>query len=490
MRHSVSHPSMISGGNSRITNARRRHRHYYYRESTRTSSLVHNKNQNSRLSLFRADDSNDVSEDETDDVTEEEDDDDDYDEDGNYSDDSIDFVWEVGNVEADFQALEQAINFENAEFNLLEAERVEMMDAFAKQRRLFLKDLHAFVTRPLRWSLVFVVIQRILQRKSSNHLAQFIARHRLVTLPWDIHFWAIVVLAPILFLQVKKRTMAPPEPMPEELQKLDPEYLPFVTTYHDWEDSETSYRDYVLCLSEQWVSAVKSMAWFGLLRLGCFAAMRMSILSNIIRTVPYFSPTATAFLQFLTRLGAMASIYQFPKLLFQLQREQQPRPVRGDVSALQKLVNAMLRWGLPIGIASDLSQILMAMPKRGLVAFFGMAVAFLSVMEIIYSPSRKPAPPSVEPRKRAMWQRLVLNAVQLICATGAMAFFAIKVTAFFFFNTAPKKMVLLRIPWLQVISNGALLLALIRYVCLIGVLARLRRECTEKVANLPPLSLL
>ena len=411
----------------------------------------------SSLHLFRTDN-------DTRDQTENDEDDNAYDEDGNFSDDSIDFVWEVGDVETDFQVLEQAINFQNADFNLLAAERVEMMDTFAKQRRLFLPDLHAFVTRPLRWSLIFVALQRIVKlRANNNPLASFVARHRLVTLPWDIHFWAMVVVAPILFLQLKKWTMAKPEPMPDDLKGLDSNYLQFVTT--DWEDPETSCRDYVLCLTEQWVSAVQDMAWFGILRLGCFAATRTSVLPNFIRSVPYFPPVTVAILQMLTRIGAMASLYQFPKLLFQLQRQQQPRPKGGDVATLQKLVKSMIRWGMPIGIASDLSQVLLPMSRRGLVAFCGICVAFLSLMELRYSESRKPAPPSNEPRKRNIWPSRIFHAAQLILASGALALvMASACTYFVMISLAKKKLVLPVIPWMLLFSNAALLLAFIRYV--------------------------
>ena len=425
------------------------------------TAIKRNNNNNlisgSRLHLFRTDDG-------TRDTTENDNDDDDYDEDGNISDDSIDYVWEVGNVEADFQALEQAINFQNAEFNLQAAERVEMMDTFAKQRRLFLPDLHAFVTRPLRWSLIFVILQRIITlRANNNPLASFVARHRLVTLPWDIQFWAMVVVAPILFLQLKKFTMAKPEPMPDDLKGLDSNYLQFVTT--DWEDPETSCRDYVLCLAEQWVSAVKGMAWFGLLRLGCFAATYTSVLSHYIRSVPYFPPVTVAILQLLTRIGAMVSLFQFPKLLFQLQRQQQPRPKRGDVVTLQKLIKTMIRWGMPIGIASDLSQVLLPMSRRALVAFCGICVAFLSLMELRYSESRKPGPPSNEPRKRTIWPGRILHATQLMLASGALALVMASACTYFVMSSiAKKKMVLPAIPWMLLFSNTALLLVLIRYV--------------------------
>jgi len=390
------------------------------------------------------------------------------------SNESNDFEWKVGNLEDDFQALEQAIRFENAEANLQEAERIEIMNTFAKQRRLILPDVHKFVTSPLRWSLLFVLLQRLLQHRSSNNpVARFMARHQVLTLPWDIQFWLTVVVAPILFLQFKKWTMPPPIPIPEDLKGLDPEYLRFTTT--DWEEPSTSCRDYVLCLTEQWVSAVKGAAWLGAIRLIFFFATHLPKLSHSIRVLPYFQPTVVALLQLFTRLGAMVSLHQFPKLIFQLERQGQQRPIKGDVAYLQKLVHTMFHWGVPIGIGADLSQVLLGAPKRGLVIFYASAVAILGCMEILFSPSRKPAS-SIKKSKRVIRPGKMITAIQILGASGVLAFFIGKTSLLFLhIFVFKKKLVVPRIPWQQILFNGTLLLAFIRPVCHLRAFSKILR---------------
>ena len=324
-----------------------------------------------------------------------------------------------------------------------------------------LDDVNYALTRILlRWSLWFVVLQRIPRYFfSSNKLARFIVNNHLITLPFDVHFWLVVVLSPMFFLQFKKRTMPPPPPKPQILKDVGPAYAKLYIAKVDWEDPKTSCRDYVLCLAEQWVSAVKGMAWFGLFRLACFVS-RFVRAPSFIRVVPYFPSTTVAFFQILTRLGAMVSLYQFPELLFQLQRKQQPRPVKGDVDFLQKIVKSLFRWGMPLGIASDLSQILMRLSTRSLGVFCGLTIIAMSLVEIMYNKSRKPSQALPKPQRLIQWVEkggMIASGIATFVATSVCFGYTLN------FCVSHGK-VTLRIPWLHLATNGILLGALMRYV--------------------------
>jgi hypothetical protein len=254
--------------------------------------------------------------------------------------------WEAGDVYQDFRVLETAINYSNAEQNLEQMERMETLQHFAKQRRPLIPDVRKFVLNPMALALVLSVL---LQNQKTKVAA------RMITACLDLHFWTAMIASPLLLLLVKKMTAPPPEPMPEEMVDLNPDYLPYVTT--DWEDPDVSCKDHVLFLLEYWSSSVVGMALVGLLgRLIKFPNHRVVWL--------WFSCA-----QLLTRLGAIASLYQYPKQLYKLQRSQQPRPLSLFPALLQPLVRNVFTLA-PFGMASDLAKILVHLQKESLVSLY------------------------------------------------------------------------------------------------------------------------
>jgi hypothetical protein len=181
----------------------------------------------------------------------------------------------------------------------------------------------------------------------------------------DFHFWLVVVMTPLLLLLAKVSTKPPPEPMPEELEALDPEYLEFVTT--DWEDSRISCKDYTLFLLEYMVSAVAGMGLIGVLQ---FFKMIPTVRKN--GTVALW----LALSQLLTRVAVLASVYQYPRQLFELLRPQQPRPVGFFPFALQSLVLNLVAVA-PLGIAFDLLKTLACMQREGVIALYTSISALL-----------------------------------------------------------------------------------------------------------------
>lgn len=236
------------------------------------------------------------------------------------------FEWEAEDVYQDLDRLEQAINLSNAQQNLAHEERIEMMDTFAQQRRPITPDLRHFILAPFGLSLAFAALRK-------SPLSRLPATARM-DLALDVHFWSLVVIAPLLFflLQLRRSRTTDSDDVPSELQGLDPAYYRFLTT-SDWENPKTSCRDYVKCLVEQWTSAVVGMALTGLI---LPASWRLQV-------------------QILTRIAAVAAVHQYPKLLFQLMRKQQPLPLAGRVWAMQLLLGWQV---MPWAVALDLSRLL------------------------------------------------------------------------------------------------------------------------------------
>jgi hypothetical protein len=339
-------------------------------------------------------------------------------EDDDFNDNSTSFwpsdaPWKNDDVYRDLERLETAINMSNAEGNLKHLERIEMMQHFARQRRPLYPDVRDFILAPLGLSLALSILQKYPQTK-------IVAR--LVTTCLDWHFWIAVVTAPILLFIAKKKAMPPPEPMPEDMQDLAPEYWRFVQKYTDWEDPKTSCRDHVLVLLELWTSSVIGMALVGGL--------------SRLRNFPNY-PIIWLWLscaQLLTRLGAVASIYQFPGQIYQLQRDQQPRPLSFFPTILQLLVRNVLRVA-PFGMASDFSKILIHLQRGSLVALYGTFCTILVGASIRLAHSESLSSPI--PKKRSfvdklsylvaftvLWKKPLQNLARSVAAKSVAAQFS------------------------------------------------------------------
>lgn len=264
-------------------------------------------------------------------------------------------AWKVGDVYKDLDRLERAINFANAEQNLKQVERMELLQHFSSARRPLFPDMRKFIITPLGLGLVMRFVRL-------NSTTSFVSR--ICTMGLDFHFWTFVVAAPIFLLAAKKISKAPPEPMPEEIRDLDPEYLSFVTPFIDWESPEKSCRDYVMFLLEFWTSAVACMAVIGALQLLVKLPRHNSVRFWLAVT------------QLFTRIAALASLYQYPKQMFQLQRSKQPRPLGLFPTLMQTLVSCMF-IAAPLGISSDLSKVLVFLQKDSLVALYSSVPAFI-----------------------------------------------------------------------------------------------------------------
>ena len=252
--------------------------------------------------------------------------DDDDDDDG--TDES--YEWQVGNVYDDIDKLSQIITMNQASDHLQQVKRRTLLDYFAAKRRLIRPDFIRFVLGPLA-------------------LASFMAttkKARIIQMGWDMQFWTTTVVAPILLLCIKRRVLPPSDPLPKELEAFEPEYRHFVEHLFDWEDPRKSCRDVVLSLLENWVSSIAGMALFGI----------MILFTN----QQYSQYAVVALLQALTRLGAIASLHQFPKLYYELRH--QPLPLDQNMDRMQRLTRFLFST-TPIGVAADLSKLMAVHPN-------------------------------------------------------------------------------------------------------------------------------
>ena len=260
--------------------------------------------------------------------------------------DKGEYEWEVGDVYEDLRKLEFAITQANAEEDLENMERVEVLKNFANGRRPLDHDVKKFIFMPLGLALL---LSSLMQVPITKPLA------RLITKCFDFQFWALTVSAPIVLLVSKWMSSPEPEPIQDEMKNLSPEYLDFVIT--EREDHRKSCRDHTLFLLEFWTSSVLGCAIGGLLnQLINFPKDRIALL--------WWSCT-----QLLTRLGAIAALHQYPNQLFQLLRPNQPRPIELFPTVLQSFVRHLFLLA-PFSVASDLSKLFVLVRRQSLISLF------------------------------------------------------------------------------------------------------------------------
>ena len=317
-------------------------------------------------------------------------------------DDYDDNDWNVGNVYNDLDLLRREITKSNAEQHLRQVEDRERLDTFAQNRQPLHPNIRRLVLAPLLLSIVLSII------KSSSR--RFSILSRIFTRILDIHFMVVMVVAPMLLLMALRFSMPPPPPRPAELNGLDPEYHRFVLT--DWQDPKTSCSNIVLCLLENWTCAVIGPAI-------AFA----SLLPMAARTSSKGILLTLALCQFITRLGAIASLYQYPKLLYQLRRFHQPRPLDRFTMRLQQLVWLALSLA-PLGIASDLSKVWSQLPFKLVVSLVGLGLIAYAKHLLIRGERARPLT-----RRGAVFQSLAYTAMTAIQLAAGWVLMGVAKTA-------------------------------------------------------------
>ncbi|KAL3912995.1 MAG: hypothetical protein SGARI_000878, partial [Bacillariaceae sp.] len=242
--------------------------------------------------------------------------------------------------------LETEISLENPYMKLEFAELQDKIKYMEQGKHLLFPMIFKFVVMPsiYAWGLYKV--------SATNKIAKGFVKMM------DIHFWTCVVAAPMILLGAK-RMVRKEEPMPEAVQNMSPEAQELLlrdSFFTRWELPEASCKDHVFFLLQYWASAVKGMLLVPLMNIvgGKYLALPTSGMSFW-----------TASTQFLTRTAAVASLYQYPEMLYRLQRstQMQMRPIGFFPTVMQKMVGAMLQLA-PIGLISDFSKILASLSKK------------------------------------------------------------------------------------------------------------------------------
>lgn len=297
--------------------------------------------------------------------------------------------WESGNVFEDLDRLERAIAFANADEDLAQKERLEMLDSIAANKRLIYPDLESNVLKPMIISFWLAGLMKIT-------LKSFPMLTRTINLASDLHFALCVVGAPIL-LYVSKALFKPKaskEEIPRELRGIDQSYLRFVTS-KDFQDPQKSCRDHVQCILEQWISAIA-----GVIMLNTYNKLFQRL--DYLNSLPFCIE-----LQLINRLAAMLSLHQYPKLWFQLTRSGQPRPVTWEVWATQAIIPVQI---IPYSLVPDMARIWV---KYSWATLAGISLSVTTVLAML----------RLFPEADCKPQQLLSNAKKILLVLGLVGFY-------------------------------------------------------------------
>jgi hypothetical protein len=281
--------------------------------------------------------------------------------------------WQCGkDVHANLDRLEQAIVKTQAEERLLHRERLEELNYHARQWRPVAHEIVQNILEPLQLSTTLCILLKGLIRSRAFCLSVI---QRLST----FHFWSCLVVAPLLlFLYHQQARRLDEKHTPSIPNGISEEYVRFLS---DYENPRTSCRDFVLCLLEQWFSAMAGLALVGPL-------LHFSSISTIIN--PQKKHAMLLIARIATRLAAWASLHQYQELWYQLVRRDQPRPVMASNYFMTLLSNLQwTRWVTAIDLACCLAS---SCSWRQIGVFYGISVLTASLavsMAHFATPDRK-----------------------------------------------------------------------------------------------------
>lgn len=276
--------------------------------------------------------------------------------------------WNVRNVYDDIHKLRQRIAQDRAEDNLREIERLELLDNFAANRRPLFSTARRFILYP--------ILAAVTMTGLSMQSTEFARLHRLVRSVFRVEFWMVVVAAPIALSRVENST-----PMRsfnststgEEVDaspQLRQAQLLYSTMINVDEKEETSITETCACLVEYWASAVAGTA---LMATTMFLTQTGQVFSRLWPCV-----------RLVTRLGAIASLHQYPKLLYDMRRH--PRPHNKLECLVKEASSIMLRLAV-VGLTFDLSEIMLRTLPRIVILAVSLGLLALSDLSMIVAVS-------------------------------------------------------------------------------------------------------
>jgi len=308
--------------------------------------------------------------------------------------------WKADNFDKDYQLLKTAMARQSAKTDLQQQQRKYTLDnGFARNRRPLFQYLLQAILKICGWMLflngggacdsVDGAIRAWYQSQSWRHKLQILATNTIVA-STTLHHWIVGMALPFFLLMlVKYETLGPPGRILEEYftsrgqSSSDAPSFFYTSQMSKKRAKDKDTGDFVLCLLENWSSAViVAFAWSMYGMLASLWKLR-SIASNYGAISGMLQGTMSRInicTRLLTRLGAAAAIHQYPSLLFELRRRDQPRPLCGPTAYVQQAVNSLLRW-LPLGVASDLIMLNGARKRSFIAAGLGsVAASALSIM--------------------------------------------------------------------------------------------------------------
>ena len=293
--------------------------------------------------------------------------------------------WNASDYENDYKLLKIAMSKQSATTNLHQQRRKYTLDyGFARNRRPLFRDL---LTTTLKITTLTVLLVSGNQRMGvsgggavssrggydiTSLLQAFSWRHVHILATKSIHsisilyHWIMCMTLPLVLLTIIKLDKLGPMARTLEVWKqsstsssssyLEDEDVPSFFYTRTQQQKKTS-RDkdtsnYVLCLLENWSSAVVIHFAFMLVGRG--------------RRFVSIIDSKNTCVRLLVHLGAVASLHQYPSLLFELYRDDQPRPLCRSTSYMQRAVKLLFNL-LPIAVSSDLAMLL---GRKG-TSFFG-----------------------------------------------------------------------------------------------------------------------
>ena len=283
--------------------------------------------------------------------------------------------WQANNFESDHQLLKTAMARQSAMTNLRQQQRKYTLDyGFARNRRPLLQDLLRYTITIGLWMIFSIcggagagrngidtVVQTWKQHQSWRYKMHVLVIQSIVTMT-TLHHWIVGVTLPLVLLALSKREQIGPQGRTLEeyftsksQSLLDDAPSFFYTSPLPKQKAKAKAKDtgnFALCLLENWSSAVIMSFVCGLYPM--IASLRKK---QSIWNVGFISGSICStdvWIRLLTRLGAAVALHQFPSLLFELRRNDQPRPLCRLTTYMQQCVKTLLRW-LPLGVATDLA---------------------------------------------------------------------------------------------------------------------------------------
>ncbi|KAL3823685.1 hypothetical protein ACHAXA_007256 [Cyclostephanos tholiformis] len=316
--------------------------------------------------------------------------------------------WQAVDYDSDRELLEIALTRQNAMAELMQRCRRHTLDyGFANNRRPLMQDLLRTTFRIGAWTTFLISAgggcrdgggwPSYPPPRGSYWLGIIERLHVLVAkaaLSFSIlHHWIVIMALPLFLLALARcDKLGPPGRALEEMWSggykdespsffYTPKQRRGKARKGGGRGSNKDTGDYVLCLLENWssvvvlpfvtgsinalVAAFFSISSLGGLRRNAIIATGggpVAFSSFVGRGGDYY--VIDACVRLLTRLGAASALHQYPSLLYELRRDDMPRPLCRSTSYMRRAVRAFLDW-LPLGVGSDMFSLLLGRDRRG-----------------------------------------------------------------------------------------------------------------------------